>query len=637
MESSELKKKFLRFFRNKGHVIIPSASLIPEHDPSVLFTSAGMHPLVPYLLGEPHPEGRKLTDVQKCVRTGDIDVVGDAWHLTFFEMLGNWSLGDYFKEEAIVMAWEFLTSQKWLGLDPERLSVSVFAGDNDAPRDNEAAKIWQKVGMPKKRIYYYPKSENWWGPAGKIGPCGPDTEIFFDSGKEPCGEKCEPKCICDKYTEIWNLVFMQYDKKIKDQPSSPEPQVEGKSKIKNANQRSKMQEIKTIYEYVPLNQKNIDTGMGLERTIAILNGKDNIYQTDLFKPLIDKLTELLEGRIIKKDSEDLRSMRIIADHIRAAVFILAEGITPSNLDQGYVLRRLIRRAIRKTSSLKLEKGSLLKLAKIVIDQYKQDYSRLFENKDFIRKELSREEEKFKKPLKWVEQYRSDLREAIEHDLIKKIKDAPILSASGEASGQYVYENYQTYGVPPDLSEEIIRELGLKYNKREFERAFKKHQALSRKGSAEKFQGGLADAKEATIKYHTATHLLHQALRQVLGDHVEQRGSNITAERLRFDFSHPKKVEAEELKEVEEIVNKKIKEKLSIKCEEMSPEEAKKQGAIGLFGRKYGDKIKVYTIGEFSKEICGGPHIKNTKELGKFKIIKEESSSAGIRRIKATLE
>jgi len=606
MESSELKKKFLRFFRNKGHVIIPSASLIPENDPTVLFTSAGMHPLVPYLLGESHPAGKKLTNVQKCVRTGDIDVVGDAWHLTFFEMLGNWSLGDYFKEEAIAMAWEFLTSKKWLGLDPDKLSVSVFAGDADAPRDEEAAKIWQAVGMPKKRIYYYPKSENWWGPAGATGPCGPDTEVFFDSGKKPCGSKCEPKCDCGKYTEIWNLVFMQYDKTT-----------EGK--------------------FEPLKQKNVDTGMGLERTTAILNGKDNIYQTDLFKPLIDKLTELLEGRIIKKDSEDLRSVRIIADHIRAAVFILAEGITPSNLDQGYILRRLIRRAIRKASSLKLEKGSLFELAKIVIDQYKQDYPGLLENKDFIREELYSEEKKFEKPLKWVEQYRIDLREAIKYDLIKKIKDAPILSASGEASGQYVYENYQTYGVPPDLSEEIIRELGLKYNKREFEQAFKKHQALSRKGSAEKFKGGLADDREATIKYHTATHLLHQALRQVLGDHVEQRGSNITAERLRFDFSHPKKVEAEELKEVEQIVNKKIKEKLFIKCEEMSPKEAKKQGAIGLFGHKYGDKIKVYTIGEFSKEICGGPHVKNTKELKKFKIIKEESSSSGIRRIKAILE
>ncbi len=610
--------------------MVPSASLIPENDPTVLFTTAGMHPLVPYLLGEKHPAGKRLADVQKCVRTGDIDAVGDAWHLTFFEMLGNWSLGDYFKEEAIGMAWEFLTSKKWLGIDSKRLSVSVFAGDQDAPRDSEAAQIWAKQGIPKERIYYYPKSENWWGPAGETGPCGPDTEIFFDTLKSPWKKphQCEPKCECGRFAEIWNLVFMEYEKKRK----------------------AKSEKRKTEYDYIRLEQKNVDTGMGMERTIAVLNGKDNVYATDLFEPIIEKIkNQRVKSKMSRyarsgearteqnsEITEEMAALRIIADHLRASVFILADGVTPSNKDQGYVLRRLIRRAIRKATLLGITRGFTTQVAGVVIERFQEIYPELQEKREVILNRLLEEEKKFSKPLNWLEQYKIDLREAVKHKEIKKIKDVPILSAPDVASGRYVYENFQSYGVPPDLSEEVINELGLKYDRKEFEQAFLEHQNLSRTATQGKFRGGLADAKEITIKYHTATHLLHQALRQVLGDHVEQRGSNINPERLRFDFSHSQKLTPEELSEVAQIVNSKIQEGIPVKMEEMSVDEAKKLGAIGLFEHKYGDRVKVYSIGTFSKEICGGPHVKNTKELGKFKIIKEEASSAGVRRIKAKL-
>jgi len=633
MDSATLRKKFLAFFEAKGHKVIPSASLIPENDPTVLFTTAGMHPLVPYLLGEKHPQGARLVNVQKCVRTGDIESVGDPWHLTFFEMLGNWSLGDYFKKEAIEMAWEFLTSKKWLGIDPKCLSVSVFAGDCDAPRDSEAANIWKKVGigtlsvLPEKRIYFYPKSENWWGPAGEIGPCGPDTEIFFDTGKDKCGEQCEPRCKCGKYVEIWNLVFMEYNKRIKNQ----------ESRIKG-------------YEYVPLGQKNVDTGMGLERTVAILNGYTSVYETDLFAPIIDKIKN--QKSKIKNTNQnskinEIKASRIIADHIKAAVMILGDekGIAPSNKDQGYVLRRLIRRAVLYTDRLGIKQDFMSELADSVIKIYQDIYPALEQNRDFVQENLGKEEKKFKQTLKRGSKEFKKWYTKPEVGWIASTKDLQKLEEKAKKSpkiipGDVAFRLYTTYGFPVELIKEIATEKGLQVDEKSFREKFKKHQELSRTASAGMFKGGLADASETTIKYHTATHLLQAALRQVLGKHVEQRGSNITPERLRFDFSHPCAMTAERIKKVEEIVNQKIQEKLPVTCTEMTPDEAKGQGAIGLFGHKYGeygDRVKVYSIGNFSKEICGGPHIKNTGELGEFEIIKEEAVSAGVRRIKAVLK
>lgn len=589
MTSQNLREKFLGFFEKKGHKIIPPSSLIPEAtDPTVLFTTAGMHPLVPYLLGEKHPQGARLTNFQKCIRTGDIDSVGDAWHLTFFEMLGNWSLGDYFKQEAIEFAWEFLTNKKWLGIEPGRLSVSVFAGDQDASRDEEAAEIWQKVGIPKERIYFYPKSENWWGPAGETGPCGPDTEIFYDTGKPKCSRECELKCSCGKYAEIWNLVFMQYNKIA-------------------------------AGTYEPLQQKNVDTGMGLERTVAILNGQDNVYETDLFGPIIQKIQELMPPRG-ELTAEQIKSVRIIADHLRAATFILADGVIPSNLDRGYVLRRLIRRAVRYGKLLDIPPHKLgEEIATKVIEIMHPHYPELEKNRSKILEELKNEEDRFEKTLNFG------------------LKQFQKMGQNEIITGKEAFLLFSSYGFPLEITQELAQAKGLKVDEIGFQKEFKKHQELSRQGAEEKFKGGLVDASEQTIRYHTATHLLHQALRKVLGKHVEQRGSNITPERLRFDFSHPTKMTPEEIKKVENLVNQKIEKKLPIVCEEMSPAEAKKKGAIGLFVHKYGDKVKVYSIGNFSKEICGGPHIKNTGELGKFQIIKEESVSAGVRRIKAILE
>ncbi|TSC52392.1 MAG: alanyl-tRNA synthetase [Parcubacteria group bacterium LiPW_72] len=594
MDSGTLREKFLAFFETKGHKVIPSASLIPENDPTVLFTTAGMHPLVPYLLGEKHPEGSRLCNVQKCVRTNDIDGVGDPWHLTFFEMLGNWSLGDYFKKEAIEWSFKFLTGKKWLDIDPSRLSVSVFTGDKDAPRDEEAAEIWQKAGIPKERIYFYSKSENWWGPAGETGPCGPDTEIFFDTGKEKCGEKCEPKCNCGKYAEIWNLVFMEYKKKVKSE----------KLKVKS-------------YKYVPLRQKNIDTGMGLERTVAVLNGYNSVYEIDSFVPIVNKIKELLPHGGDNLSAEQVKSMRIIADHLRAATFILAEGVMPSNVERGYVLRRLIRGALRHAKLLgiddKLKSIDLF----LIIKEYQSIYPELKDRRRDIFGNFSLEVEAFKLALKRG---------------LRKFN-----SLAGKCiSGKDAFDLYQSYGFPIEMTQDLAEEKGKTVDVRGFQEELRRHQELSRAASAGMFKGGLSDASEMTTKYHTATHLLHAALREVLGKHVEQRGSNITPERLRFDFSHPEKMTPEQIQEVEKIVNQKIQEKLPVVCEEMSPEEAKHQGAIGLFGRKYGDKVKVYSVGDFSKEICGGPHAQNTDELGHFKILKEESSSASVRRIKAIL-
>jgi len=591
MTAKELRQKYLDFFKEKGHTVIPSASLIPENDPTTLFISAGMHPLVPFLLGEKHPGGKRLVDVQKSLRTGDIEEVGDQWHLTFFEMLGNWSLGDYFKKEAIEWSWEFLTDKKYLGLDPDKISVTVFEGDDDAPRDDEAAEIWQSVGVPKERIYYYPKCENWWGPAGQTGPCGPDTEMFFDTGKEKCGPDCEPKCDCGKYSEIWNDVFMQYNKTS-----------DGK--------------------FEPLKQKNVDTGMGLERTVAIFSGQNSVYEIEILKPIVEKIEEL-SGKKYDADEETTRSMRIICDHLRSAVFVLGDdlGIVPSNVDQGYVVRRLIRRSIRYGKMLGIKKPFTHLIAEMVIAVMDDEYSELKKNKDFIIEQLVQEEEKFGQTLgrglKEFEKMASNQASSIDS------KDAFYL--------------YESFGFPLEMTVELAKEKGLSVDEAGFQEEFKKHQELSRKGAEQKFSGGLADHSEQVTKYHTATHLLQQALRQVLGDHIAQRGSNITEKRLRFDFTHAEKMTKEQIKQVEDIVNEQIQEDLPISWEEASVEDAKEKGAIGLFGDKYGEKVKVYSMGEFSCEICGGPHAEKTGGLGNFKIKKEESSSAGVRRIKAVLE
>jgi len=585
MTSQELREKYLQYFKSKGHAIIPSASLIPDNDPSVLFTTAGMHPLIPYLLGGKHPEGKKLCNVQKCVRTGDIDEVGNTTHHTFFEMLGNWSLGDYFKNEAIEMSFNFLTKELHLPLD--RLACSVFEGDNDAPRDNESADIWEKLGVSKDRIAYLPKDDNWWGPAGTTGPCGPDSEMFYwtdDTVLAP--KKFDSK---DKrWVEIWNDVFMQYNKN-KDE------------------------------KYSPLEQKNVDTGMGLERTLAVLNNLNDNYLTDLFQPIIKKIEEIF---IKKYDDtpEVTRTMRIIADHIRSATFILGDekGIAPSNVDQGYILRRLIRRAIRYGKQLGIKEVFTFKIAEVIIEKYKNVYPELQKNKEFIINQLISEEEKFSKTLG---------RGLREFEKMKEIK------------GVDAFNLFQSYGFPLEMIEEEAKKRNLLFGekeKNEFENEFKKHQELSRTASAGKFKGGLADASVNTTKGHTATHLLLAALRKVLGEHVFQKGSNITPQRIRLDFSHNEKLSSEQISSVENLVNTAIQKNMPITMEEVSLEEAKNIGAMGVFEQKYQNKVKVYTIGDFSKEICGGPHILSTGELKSFKIIQETASSAGVRRIKAVV-
>lgn len=591
LTSVELRKMYLDFFASKGHAIIPSASLIPENDPTVLFTTAGMHPLVPYLLGAKHPEGTRLADVQKCVRTGDIDEVGDASHCTFFEMLGNWSLGDYFKKEAIEYSFEFLTSKEWLGIDKDRLYFTCFAGDEDAPKDTESAEIWKSLGVDESHIFFLDKKHNWWGPAGMTGPCGPDTEMFIDMGTPPCSDSCDPSCSCGKYLEIWNDVFMQYNKTA-----------DGK--------------------FEPLAQKNVDTGMGLDRTITILQGKSSVYDTDVFAGVLSKIAEL-SGKNYDDDKDTTKSFRIIADHVRCATFMLGDekGITPSNVDQGYVLRRLIRRAVRYSLRLGIAELSLQKIAKVVIDQYKDVYPEIGRNEDRIIKELNLEEERFQRTIK------QGLKE---FDKLEKRLEGKIIP------GKDAFRLYDTFGFPIEFTLELAHEHGLEVDQKGFDEAFQKHQQVSGAGAAQRFKGGLADTGEATAKLHTATHLLHAALRKVLGDEVAQKGSNITAERLRFDFSFSRKVEKDEQLEIEKLVNEAIQADVEIVCEEMSVDEAKEAGAIGLFESKYGNVIKVYTMGDFSKEICGGPHAARTSELGRFKIKKEQSSSAGVRRIKAVL-
>ncbi len=612
MKSAEIRKKFLDFFKEKGHKIISSASLIPENDPSVLFTTAGMQPLVPYLLGEVHPEGKRLVDIQKSLRTDDIEEIGDTYHHTFFEMLGNWSLGDYWKKDAIEWSWEFLTDKKWLGINKDKIAVTCFAGDETAPRDEESEKIWLDLGVPRERIVFLGKEDNWWAPVGDTGPCGPDTEIFVwvDDRNDP-PKKFDPKD--ERWVEVWNDVFMAYNRKAKKQ----------ETRLAKAMAK-RVKKTKDEYIYEDLKQKNVDTGMGLERVTAVMQGTADNYQTDLFLPIINKIEEISGVEYLTSDvKKEKRFFRIIADHIRASVFILGDekGIIPSNTDQGYVLRRLIRRAIRYGRQLGIEDNFTLEIANVVIDLMKNVYPELEQNRDFITTELVREENKFNKTLE---------RGLKEFERIAKENK----SISGEDS----FLLFQSYGFPYEMTEELSLEKGIKINKEDFNKEYEKHQDLSRTASAGKFKGGLAEAGEETTKYHTATHLLLASLKRVLGDDsITQRGSNITSERLRFDFNYPEKLTDKQIKKVEDMVNEQIQKKIPVEVMEMDLDRAKEIGAEGVFEGKYGDRVKVYKMGDFSLEICGGPHLKNTKDLGKFKIIKEQSSSAGVRRIKAVLK
>ncbi|MDD3487388.1 MAG: alanine--tRNA ligase [Candidatus Moranbacteria bacterium] len=606
MTAKELRQKYLDFFKEKGHAIIPSAPLVPENDPTVLFTTAGMHPLVPFLMGEKHPLGTRLANVQKCVRTPDIDDVGDNRHLTFFEMMGNWSLGDYFKREAIEWSFEFMTSEKWLGLDPRRIYVTVFEGDDDAPLDQESINIWkeqfQKAGIEakvtedkkvdyEKRIVPLGKDDNWWGPAGETGPCGPDSEMFYDVAPEngPVEGNFE-ELNGPRLVEIWNDVFMEYNKKA-----------DG--------------------TFEKLDQQNVDTGMGLERTLVTLTGKENVFETDIFQPILRKIEDI-SGKSYK-DEENQKPMRVVSDHLRTATFMIADGVAPSNVERGYILRRIIRRAVRQGKMLGIENDFTPKIAEVVIEEYKDAYPELEKKKEGIVGELAGEEAKF--------------RVTLEKGL-KKIKEIIAESRKDEKiSGDKAFYLFSTYGFPLELTKEIAREHNMSVDEDGYHEEFKKHQDLSRTASAGMFKGGLADAGEKSARLHTATHLLLAALRKVLGGHVEQKGSNITADRLRFDFSHGEKMTPEQIAETEKMVNEAIGKNIEVKCAEMTLEEAGKMGATGVFGEKYGEKVKVYSIYGFSKEICGGPHAASTGELGKFRIVKEESSSAGVRRIKAVLE
>ncbi|HAS83156.1 MAG TPA: alanine--tRNA ligase [Verrucomicrobia bacterium] len=595
MKADELRQMYLDFFKSKGHAVISGSSLIPQNDPTVLFTTAGMHPLVPYLLGEKHPAGTRLCDCQKCIRTGDIDSVGDRSHLTFFEMLGNWSLGDYFKEEAIAWSHEFLTSKAYLGFDPAALSVTVFEGNAHIPKDDTSIAIWRKLGIPESRIFALPMKDNWWGPAGKTGPCGPDTEMFVDTGKDACGADCRPGCSCGKYFEIWNDVFMQYNK-----------QDDG--------------------AYVPLAQHNVDTGMGVERTIAMLQGKRSVYETELFASVIEVISAA-SGKTMTDDPETTKAFRVVADHIRSSVFILGDeqGISPSNLGQGYVLRRLIRRSVRYAKQLGLQPGFSRALAGAVIDGYQHVYPELGARRETITTELSQEEEKFEKTLS---------RGMAELD---KVIGKMLEFGQAQLPGKVAFRLYDTCGFPLEFTEEICSEKGLLIDRAGFEDAFDKHKEVSKASAEKAFKGGLADNSEMTTRLHTATHLLHKALQTVLGEHARQKGSNITSERLRFDFTHTDKMTPEQITQVETMVNDAIRADYPVTVETMTIEEARERGATALFTGKYGEQVKVYTVGDFSMEVCGGPHVLRTGELGHFKIQKEESSSAGVRRIRAVLE
>ncbi len=583
MKAIEIRNKYLKFFEEHGHKIIPSSPLIPENDPSVLFTTAGMQPLVPYLLGKKHPEGTRLTDYQKCLRTNDIDEVGDNRHLTYFEMLGNWSLGDYFKEESIAMSYEFLTKE--LEIPAEKISVTCFAGDEDCPRDTVTAECWKKAGIPEERIYYFGKDDNWWI-AGETGPCGPDTEMFYDTGKPKCSEKCNPSCGCGKYVEIWNNVFMEY---FKDKDG----------------------------HYTKLKQHNVDTGLGLERMAMLLQGKQTPFEIEIFSPIMEKLEELSEV-------DDIASRRIVAEHLRASMMIILDGGIPSNVDRGYILRRLIRRMVRHLRKLQIDLNKLSELIDLNIDILKEMYPELEKNKDRIKNVILEEKDKFGKTLERGE------REF--NKIITKLQN----EKQDTISGQDLFTLYETYGFPPEVTKDLATEKGYKIDAEKFNELFKEHQEKSRMGSEHKFKGGLAGNSEIETKYHTATHLLNAALKLIVNKDIHQKGSNITEERMRFDFNCDHKLTDEEKQKVEEQVNKWIQEGLDVKCEEMSKEDAIKSGAECMFIEKYPDIVTVYSIGNISKELCGGPHVKNTSELGIFKIKKEEASSAGVRRIKAIL-
>ena len=589
MKAIEIRNKYLDFFKRHGHAVIPSAPLIPENDPSVLFTTAGMQPLVPYLLGEKHPEGTRLTDFQKCLRTNDIDEVGDNRHLTYFEMLGNWSLGDYFKEESIAMSFEFLTKE--LGIPVEKLSVTCCAGDKDCQRDEVTASCGKKAGIPEDRIYYFGKDDNWWI-AGEEGPCGPDTEMFYDTGKPKCSENCNPSCGCGKYVEIWNNVFMEFFK-TKD----------GK--------------------YTKLKQHNVDTGLGLERMTMLLQGKETPFDTELFKPVMDKLQELAG------ENDSIESRRIVSEHLRSSMMIIQDGGLPSNVDRGYILRRLIRRMVRHLRKLQINLNELGELIDLNIDTLKEMYPELHQNSNKIKSVIIEEKDKFEKTLERGEREFNKIVNRMKND------------GKDTISGQDLFTLYETYGFPPEVTQDLAREAGLKVDTTEFDKLFKEHQEKSRMGSEQKFKGGLAGTGEQEVRYHTATHLLNAALKVILGKDVHQKGSNITPERMRFDFSCDHKLTDDEKKKVEDLVNEWIAQGLDVKCEEMKKDDAIKSGAECMFIEKYPDIVTVYSIGNdketVSKELCGGPHVKNTSELGHFKIKKEEASSAGVRRIKAILE
>ncbi len=583
MKAIEIRNKYLKFFENHGHKIIPSAPVIPENDPSVLFTTAGMQPLVPYLLGEKHPAGTRLTDFQKCVRTNDIDEVGDNRHLTYFEMLGNWSLGDYFKEESIAMSYEFLTKE--LQIPNEKLSVTCFAGDEDCDRDNVAFEAWKKAGIPEERIYFFGKDDNWWI-AGEEGPCGPDTEMFYDTGKEKCSPECNPSCGCGKYVEIWNNVFMEF------------------YKDKNG--------------YSKLKQQNVDTGLGLERMAMLLQGKETPFEIELFAPVMEKLVKLQKVDLIQ-------SRRIVAEHLRSSMMIIEDGGRPSNVDRGYILRRLLRRMTRHLNKLEIDLSVLPEIIDVSIDSLKELYPELDANRDIIKTVIIEEKDKFVKTLQNGEKE------------FEKVANRAKNAGKKVIETEAVFNLYETYGFPPEMTEELAKEQGLEVDMSDYQRLFAEHQAKSRMGSEQKFKGGLASTGEVETKYHTATHLLNAALKVVLGEHVHQKGSNITADRMRFDFSHGAKMTDEEKQKTEDLVNEYISQNIPVEKLEMKKEEAIELGAEAMFLDKYGDIVTVYKIGDVSLELCGGPHVKSTGELGHFKIKKEEASSAGVRRIKAILE
>ena len=586
MNANELRQRYIRFFTERGHKPIPSAPLLPENDPTVLFTTAGMHPLVPFLLGEPHPQGRRLVNYQKCIRTNDIEEVGDTSHLTFFEMLGNWSLGDYFKEQSIAWSYAFLTGE--LGIDPARLAVTVFAGDADAPRDDMVANAWRGLGIRDERIFFLPKADNWWGPVGASGPCGPDTEIFYDTG-QPDHPGCRPGCSCGKWFEIWNNVFMEYQK----HPDG---------------------------RYTKLAQANVDTGMGVERALVAINGLDDVYRIETVYPLVEAV-ERLSGRAY---GENPAPFRVIADHVRAATFAIADGAQPSNVEAGYVVRRMLRRAVRTARGLEIRENFTAALSGLVIDLFAGVYPGLAEQREAVAQAMDLEETRFREML---ERGRRQVLRAIE-------------TVRGEGrqqiSGEEAFRLFETNGLPLELTVELAAEAGLGVDEAGFTQAYERHKQESRQASEQHFAGGLSERTLETTRLHTASHLLQAALRRVLGPGVRQMGSNITAERLRFDFSHPSRLTDEELAEVERLVNEQITRGLPVTVEMMTLEQAQERGALAFFGEKYGEQVKVYSIGDFSKEVCGGPHVQSTNELGRFQILKQEAVKQGVRRIRAAL-